>query len=734
MNSSAAPTSGLPLEKISLASTLDLLDVLWRRRVLFLFCVTLGVLGGLAYYVRAKPVYESRASLLLIQRRPETITRDQRYESSFEDYVDTHRALIVSPMIINRAIETAKLGELPSFQDTEGADLRKTIIGSLEVTSGPRDLGDHADNIMTVTFQGPYAEDGPLVIEAVLNSYRTFLDETYSGISNDTLKLIGEARDLLRNDLQSNEDAYIEFRQKSPLVARGREEVNPLQDRLAAIETRRTDLLLRRAEIESQLKSIDAARAKNYDATQMTAFVASLRSQLTGSSAPTTTALDTQLYQLSDREQQLLEHFGPNHPHVVALRERLAAVRNLQAAPDMGPIDDTEQADGDPAVDIVDRYVSYLSQERNWIDTSEDLLTQLYQKEHEVAQELSSFQLKDERYRRSIDLTQTLYEGVIGQLQEASLIKDFGGFDATVIAHPELGEKVGPRSKIILALAGLLGSFLGLVAAVGAEMLDKGFRSRADIQSRLGLRVLVEIPGADSQPSPLWLRDQPGTAQSEAIRSLRAALLFNPQFSAKRLLQLTSPSRQDGTSTIAANLAISISQLGHRVLLVDADVQHPQQHQVFGLQADRGLTSLLQEDFDRNLIQETDFNGLSLLPAGAAIGLSADLFTSRRFAELLQALRDEYDYIILDTAPVLDRSDACVIAAQVDGVLLGIRPSKDSRSRAARALDSLGTTGIQPIGAVVNGVISNTWNGATNPMWVGEPLSSTMDASHESLS
>lgn len=721
MNARELPTSALSFERVSLASTIDLLEILLRRKLVFVATVAAAVISGLLYYLQATPVYESRAGLLLVQRRPELVTRDQRFESAFEDYVATHRALIVSPMIAGRAIESAKLGSLRTFNGIEPADLRKTIIEQLIVTSGPRDLGEKADSIMSLAFQGPIAEECPVIVQAILESYRAFLDETYRGMSNDTLRLITEARDLLKNDLQRNEDAYVEFRQQSPLVARGTDEVNPLQDRLAAIETRRTDLLLRRAEIEGQLKSLEAAKKQDFDHGQMTAFLASLRGDLSSDDPTTNSSLDSQLFQLSDRERQLLEHFGPGHPHVVALRERIAAARQLQALPSVAhssALEATDEANQPSPEAIVNQYVAYLEQERDWIDSSEQLLSSLYQKEHNLAQELSSYQLKDERFRRAIDLTQELYEGVIGQLQEASLVKDFGGFDALVIADPELGEKVSPRGKIVLALAGLVGAFLGLALAVVAELRDKSFRSRSEIQSRLGLRVLAEMPGpehaasvqqlgvGDRTISPLlYAHGQPESIQSEAIRGLRTTLLFNPNTASVRVIQLTAPSADDGINTIAANLAISIAQLGHRVLLIDADTHQPIMHEWFGVPNSRGLTSMFSIDNPaEDAVCETGILGLALLPAGPRSENVSELFTSRRFAELLRSLRNQYDYILLNTAPLLIRSDPCVIASQVDGVLLGIRPTKDSRWRAERAAEILATTGIQPIGAIVNGI------------------------------
>ena len=174
------------------------------------------------------------------------------------------------------------------------------------------------------------------MVNAVLEAYKAFLDEIHRDMSDDAMTLIEQARGLLLNDLQRQEQVYIKFRQESPLVARGTDEVNPLQDRLAAIESQRSELLIRRAELEGQLEAIQIAQASNKDDRYLLALVTNLRTQAATENAPSSVAstLNSQLVQLSDQEQQALEYFGPNHPHVASIRQRIASTRRMLAVPD----------------------------------------------------------------------------------------------------------------------------------------------------------------------------------------------------------------------------------------------------------------------------------------------------------------------------------------------------------------------------------------------------------------
>ena len=150
---------------------------------------------------------------------------------------------------------------------------------------------------------------------------------------------------------------------------------------------------------------------------------------------------------------------------------------------------------------------------------------------------------------------------------------------------------------------------------------------------------------------------------------------------------------------------MSIAQSGKRVLLIDADLQKPRQHLLFGLSAQAGLTSIIAEDEElQDCLQPTAVNKLWLLPAGPVPPECAEVFLSPRFGELIQTVRERYDYVLIDTGPLLVVSDPCELAAQVDGVLLTLKLDKHSRRRAQGASSILEPLDARLLGVVVNGV------------------------------
>jgi capsular exopolysaccharide synthesis family protein len=198
---------------------------------------------------------------------------------------------------------------------------------------------------------------------------------------------------------------------------------------------------------------------------------------------------------------------------------------------------------------------------------------------------------------------------------------------------------------------------------------------------------------------------RPSSVEAEAYRSVRTAVYFNTHGERRKIIQVTSPSMGDGKSTLIANLAVAIAQSGRSVILVDADLRRPRLHRVFGLPGRKGLAQVIEGDVElADTIRPSVVPNLSVLPCGTRPSNPAELLTLPRFADLLEELRDSYDFVLLDTPPLLAVSDPCIVAPRADGVLLTIRVSRNGRPAAERGRDLLSALRAQVFGVVVNGV------------------------------
>ncbi|MDQ4075840.1 MAG: CpsD/CapB family tyrosine-protein kinase [Chloroflexota bacterium] len=195
----------------------------------------------------------------------------------------------------------------------------------------------------------------------------------------------------------------------------------------------------------------------------------------------------------------------------------------------------------------------------------------------------------------------------------------------------------------------------------------------------------------------------PNSPVSEAYRTLRTNLEFTALSRELRALVVTSPAPGEGKSTTLANLAVTMAQGGRLVILVDADMRRPAQHVIFGVANENGLSNTLLDEalVAEPPLVETGVEGLRLLPAGSRPPNPAELLASPRMGEFIEVIQERGDIILFDAPPILPVTDASILAARTDGVLLVLQAGKTKREHAARARTLLEQVGARIIGTTL---------------------------------
>jgi len=211
---------------------------------------------------------------------------------------------------------------------------------------------------------------------------------------------------------------------------------------------------------------------------------------------------------------------------------------------------------------------------------------------------------------------------------------------------------------------------------------------------------------ANSCHDSLVTLTDPRSPIAEAYRGLRTNLEFSSLDHPLKTLLVTSAAPEEGKSTILANLAVTIAQAGKRVILVDCDLRRPSLHQIFGVDEELGLTSMVVDDeaLAAPPLRETGVPGLQLLSGGPLPPNPSDILGSRRMEEIIRLLADRADMVMFDAPPVIAVTDAVVLASRVDGVLLVISAGKTKREHVQRARDLLNKVNARLVGAVLNNV------------------------------
>ena len=207
-------------------------------------------------------------------------------------------------------------------------------------------------------------------------------------------------------------------------------------------------------------------------------------------------------------------------------------------------------------------------------------------------------------------------------------------------------------------------------------------------------------------PETLVTLADPRSPVAEAYRSLRTNLSFANLDQKLHTILVTSAGPEEGKSTVLANLAVVEAQAGHRVIIVDADLRRPRQHELFGLANSVGLTTMLADEngLQQPPLQPTAVEGLRVLTSGPQPPLPAEMLASERMARAITALLAQADLVLFDAPPVVAVTDAAILAPQVDGVLLVISAERTRREHAQRAQQLLEKVSARIIGSVLNNV------------------------------
>jgi capsular exopolysaccharide synthesis family protein len=423
---------------------------------------------------------------------------------------------------------------------------------------------------------------------------------------------------------------------------------------------------------------------------------------------PTIATLYTQLTNLQTQRAQLATKYGPKHP---AMQQIDLEISKVQAQIDK----EAELA----RKQVQDEYQAAVQLEnalRGRLGTQEDAA---YKLNEDVAQYAM--------LRHQAELARTLYDTLQTNLKEATISAGMSAANITVVDRAEVPlSPVAPRKNTILLLGLVGGLVIGCALTFALESIDDRLRTSEEVENASQLPSLAAIPHMASGPA--WKKEEgtnepasrtpldrqqlitlwdPKSNGAEAYRSMRSALLLSSIDNPPRIIVITSSFPAEGKTTTALNLAIVLAQRGERVLLVDADLRRGSLYRVFGiLNQSFGLSSVLTQpeahwDLPAPL---PELPTLHVLPTGPRPPNPAEMLSSNRMEEQMRQWRQQFDRIVIDTAPLLAVSDTQALAVRADAVVLVARAGVTRKRALVRARDLLWRINAPVAGVVVNDV------------------------------
>ena len=659
-----------------------LIEILLRRRfwLITIFITTLSIaVVKTKWYT--EPTYESRMQLLVQPNFPAktTLEGEQETLSSEEDYA-TQLTLMRSSQFTEKAAQLLR----SKYPLIEGGDIEKNL------TLSQIEEGD----TQTRVFEAVYTGNDPIKTENVLTAMQKVYQDY--NIEQDRLRLeqglsfINEGLPSAQEKLIQAEGSLEEFREQQNLID-PEEQAKAVSEALNTVEK---DLL----ETRIQYQSAQARYETLQQQLELSPQEAKITARLSESSR-----YQELLNQLQQTEILLAEQrtiFTDADPEVQKLleqRQSLLALLRQEIVRILGGVPATLNITAEDLLktgqlsDLDQALVRQLAETQTELQTLQARLRSLAESEEELRARLNQFPSVIANYNRlqpEVEIQRMTIEQLLEKRQEISLEITRGGFNWQVVEPPQIGRQIAPSLKKNLALGGVVGLFLGGIAAFLRESMDDTVHSSDDLKEKVAiplLGIVPKIPHAQASTSILNLPFRKSSTQDSVILQTIYWLPFRESLDLiyKNIQLLTSPKipksllvtsalNGAGKSTLVVGLAISAARLHQRVLLIDANLRSPSLHEQLNLPNEQGLSTFLSNEVSIPYLNQISALGLSIdvLTGGPIPNDPVKLLSSHKMRQLMTIFERNYDLILLDTSPVLGTVDVLETASFCDGVIL----------------------------------------------------------------
>ena len=420
------------------------------------------------------------------------------------------------------------------------------------------------------------------------------------------------------------------------------------------------------------------------------------------------------LVQIGNTEKQLIEErqrFKDSHPSVASLLEQKANLRQQleqQIARTVGAgvkVSDGLLQDNRFQESTLEKFINLKIEE---LSLQQQLSsTHNYQQAYlKRAQQLPKLEQREREISQQVETARTTYENLLNTQQDLQILQNQTTANAEIIEQAIVPEQGSTGSMALMLLGILLGLFLSNLTVIILEMQDRSIPSIAELKKKLPYKVLGIVPTNEFQDRKgVIVKQEPDSYPSEIYRMIQANLTFMTSGIPKVIL-VTSSVPGEGKSTIAANLAAAVSQLGRQVLLVDGDLRKASQHELWGASNHVGIKDVITNQLSLRQALIQPMPKLHLLTSGVIPPNPLALLDSHQMSELITQARQEYDMVVIDAPPLPVTADVLTLSKLVDGIVFVSRPGVVEHESAQLARETIEATGQKVLGMVINGVNS----------------------------
>ena len=640
------------------------------------------LLAGLLYFMI--PVKYRAEALLKVNRAKKGNASD------FMIYKETQAALLKSSFVVTAALRDNEINQLPMVKTDARGMARKQpvpwLVGAISVMAGE-------DEIMGVSMQGRDRTQTEDILNGVINSYLREVVNKDLIDKGDQLAKLRTRYNRLKQNVSKKQDEFIDYaktlgavtsdevrRNLSMAITR----LNQSEDQFDRLRNNYMDIASRRQLVLVQLTNGSSFQPNEYELMDLY------------ETDPKYAAISQQIYEYKDYIEQMQGSLRPGSPQ---LQQYQAEVGRLEASRkrlmnELRPrmiARIKAKAGTSPAA---------LKEEQLLLETQmKSLQAQMNivkEQQTERLAEVEKFGGSDGALEAMKSEIFALNKDMVAIRAEMTILESEidGPKGVQVLQKATVNTSNNLIAKIIQIGGGWMISLIGTIFAVAYwDYLAKRVNGEADISK--SIRVVGTLPAIEK-----GLDEE---AMKISVDGIRTAILFNRNLNTQCVL-VTSATGQEGRSTVASQLAVSMGRAGKTTLLVDGDLRNPQQHTIFGVQPTGGLSEMLRaEQTSDEAIVATAVENVWMLSAGRCDQMALQGLSGDQAKAVFQDFRDRFDMIIIDASPVLTGADSLLLGQFADSAILSVRRDVSQMPKVNAAIDRLGSVGIPILGSVVNG-------------------------------
>jgi polysaccharide biosynthesis transport protein len=663
---------------------IGLVRTVWRGKWFIALCIVIAVgIGGWQTFRVATPLFTATATMVLRVNPLESLNVESVLMGLTGDEVsmNTEMEVIQSRELIGRLVQTLDLVNDPEFnpsliEDT-GFSVGRLIDGLLArvIEMEPPEPPTDAQIFESVVTR----VQGAVSAEIELDAYIFYISAT-AGDSDKAALMVNTLAEIYREDqvalkIEATQSATVWLSEQVGLLeielSQSLAEISALRSQSALVSPEGLQALSEQAiELRELLREAELA------STEAGTYLAGLRAaQDQDIAAQVAAAGDGQLTALAATlagaepppPGDALDRFNRRYAQVV-LRAEAEADRTAEVVAELNA---------------------------RTLDLSEQ-----FERQSAVLADLQEME-------RETQATQVLYETFLTQLKETSVQEGVFQADSRVLSPALPGLQIAPRPALTLAVSFMLGAVLGTAIVLIREFMQNTYRSGEELEKGTGRVVLGQIPKIPRRgrrPTVNYLVEKPTSAAAEAVRNLRTSVLMSNMDAPPQVIMSTSSLPGEGKTTLAISLANNLAGLGKKVLLVEGDIRKRTFETYFSNgTATRGLISVL---FDKtplaDVVVHDETLRIDVLIGEKSSVNPADVFSSDAFKAFMATLRSSYDYVVVDTPPVLLVPDARILARHMDAVIYTVAWDKTSKSQVQEGLRQFASVDINVTGVVLS--------------------------------